>query len=112
MVALPPASHAHAGVAETEAALKARAFAMHNRAVVLEIVQRWPGLTAGEIGKKARDIYHKNIDHVEAQRRISELKNLGAVVKRDDLRRICTVKHTTMAVWVAPNPDEVQEPLF
>ncbi len=109
MVGLPPAAHRHAGVAETKAAARANAMRLTQGELVVKIVSTFPGLTAPEIAQKAEQVYGRRMDHVQAQRRLSDQMRMGALAKRDDLRRRCSIKGTTMAVWT---PELVQGVMF
>ena len=58
---------------------------------VMKAVLSNPGKTAGELSKVAE------LDHVECQRRLSDLSNKGQVYKRGS--RQCQVKGSTMMTW-------------
>ncbi len=106
---LPPAAHRDAGVAETKAAARANAMRLTQGELVVKIVATFPGLTAPEIAQKAEQVYGRRMTHEQAQRRLSDQMRMGALAKRDDLRRKCSIKGTSMAVWT---PELVQGVMF
>ena len=61
--------------------------------LVLASVRRTPGLTAGELGGLTE------LGHIEAQRRLSDLKN-AHLVRAGEPRR-CGVKGSRMVTWFA-----------
>tara|TARA_Y100000310_G_C20683671_1_gene817628 strand:- start:2884 stop:3252 length:369 start_codon:yes stop_codon:yes gene_type:complete len=82
-----------------------QAAAKHNRTgkagahaqIVLRCVKATPGLTAAEIGQRT------GLGHVEAQRRLSDLKrgrgpSYIALVEKG-VTKICTVKGSNMTTW-------------
>ena len=62
-----------------------------NRQVVMKAVIDRPGLTAGELGDAT------GLGHIEAQRRLSDLKNQG--LAHQGHARACTVKGSRMVTW-------------
>jgi predicted HTH transcriptional regulator len=58
---------------------------------VMKAVLRNPGKTAGELSDVS------NLDHVECQRRLSDLCNNDKIYKRGS--RTCRVKGSTMMTW-------------
>lgn len=62
----------------------------------LDVVRHHPGLTAAEIGRDTL------LGHIAAQRRLSDLKNAGAV--RQGQARECSVNGTRMMTWWPPAP--------
>lgn len=66
--------------------------AQRHAALVLDEVRRRPGQTAAEIGAAV------GLEHVEAQRRLSDLLNAREVAKGDP--RACGVKGSRMVVWL------------
>ena len=62
-----------------------------HREMVLQAVRDYPGATAPEVGRVT------GLGHIEAQRRLSDLKNSGEVLRGDG--RICGVKNKKMSTW-------------
>lgn len=84
-------SHASDTVSAHEAAeyMEKTGKAARHKARVIEVISLQQGMTAGEIGDASK------LGHVEAQRRISDLKNAGLVEYRG--RRKCRIKNTNMS---------------
>ncbi len=62
-----------------------------NRQKVLNALSQRPGSTAAEIG------YRTELGHIEAQRRLSDLKRDGQIIMQGS--RKCTYKGSTMSTW-------------
>ena len=61
-------------------------------ALVLKAITETPGLTAAEVGERT------GLGHVEAQRRLSDLKRMHHVLQGSP--RLCTVKGSRMVEWL------------
>lgn len=62
-----------------------------NQSKVLDSVQRNPGMTAAELASKS------NLEHVECQRRLSDLNKKNLLYRRGTRR--CQIKGTKMSLW-------------
>ena len=94
-----PTQDSHLNCRNEDPQTSRRAFLNHrdtgklvtNQAIVLDSVRRNPGLTAGELAIKC------NLEHVECQRRLSDLNNKKLLYRRGARR--CQSKGTNMTLW-------------
>lgn len=73
-----------------------------NRRRALDLVRRWPGMTATELAAKAELFPELAIDRIELSRRLADLKNLGHV--RQGPVKKCGIKKSAMVTWEPSNP--------